>query len=141
MQMNFRIAGFLLLAGLAAAQAQSVEQSPPSSDEPDRDQRLEPYLDGIVDAMLQQHRIPGLIVAVTDRDQDQLLKGYGQADADGDRGVDPSETLFRIGSISKTFTWTLVMMLVDRGSSIWTAISTSTWSISASTRPLIRRSP
>ena len=115
MRVNFRIAGFLLLAGLAAAHAQSVDQSPPPSVEPERDRQLEPYLDGIVDAMFQAHRIPGLIVAVTYREQDRLLKGYGQADADGNRGVDPSETLFRIGSISKTFTWTLVMMLVDRG--------------------------
>ncbi len=44
-----------------------------------------------------------------------MLKGYSQADANGLREVDPSDTLFRIGSISKTFTWTAVMMLLDRG--------------------------
>ncbi len=43
-----------------------------------------------------------------------LAKGYGIADAD-ERPVVADETLFRPGSISKTFTWTAVMQLVEQG--------------------------
>src|SRR5439155_18230111 len=38
-----------------------------------------------------------------------LKKGYGWADVDARRPADPDATLFRIGSITKTFTWLLAM--------------------------------
>lgn len=105
----------LLLAGLTCAHAQTSEEALEVRGEPTVDRQLEVYADGIVGAMLREHRIPGLILAVTDSDQARLLKGYGQANATGSRPADASETMFRIGSISKTFTWTAVMMLVERG--------------------------
>jgi len=115
MPMKRCLVAFLLLAFLIAARAQIVEEAPVGSSGPPAGARLEPYVDGIIDAMLREHRIPGLILAVTDGDQARLLKGYGQVDATGRQAADASETLFRIGSISKTFTWTAVMMLVERG--------------------------
>jgi CubicO group peptidase (beta-lactamase class C family) len=44
-----------------------------------------------------------------------LQKGYGFASFSPARAVDPTTTLFRIGSISKTFTWIEVMHAVEAG--------------------------
>jgi len=109
------LASALLLAGLTGAQAQTADVAAELRDETRADVQLVPYADGIVDAMLREHRIPGLVLAVTDGEQSRLLKGYGQVSATGLRTADATKSMFRIGSISKTFTWTAVMMMVDRG--------------------------
>jgi CubicO group peptidase (beta-lactamase class C family) len=44
-----------------------------------------------------------------------LTKGYGFASFDPVRPVDPATTLFRIGSITKTFTWITLMRAVEAG--------------------------
>ncbi len=47
--------------------------------------------------------------------QTLVERGYGYADRDSGRHVDPESTLCRIGSVSKLFTWTAVMQLVEAG--------------------------
>src|SRR5678815_4801531 len=42
-------------------------------------------------------------------------RGYGTSDVKQQRPVSGDSTLFRIGSISKLFTWTAVMQLVEQG--------------------------
>ncbi len=44
-----------------------------------------------------------------------LQKGYGYSDVAAHKPVDPELTLFRPGSVSKLFTWTAVMQLVEQG--------------------------
>jgi CubicO group peptidase (beta-lactamase class C family) len=109
------LATILLFALLVTARAQTGDEALDLRDDLPAQDQLQPYADGIVGAMLREHRVPGLVLAVTDTDRDLLLKGYGQVDATGERPADASQTMFRIGSISKTFTWTAVMMLVERG--------------------------
>ena len=76
---------------------------------------LPAYLDGLSDALLRDKQLPGLAVAVIRPDRPDLLVGYGFADVERGVPVDGAETLFRIGSVSKTFIWTAVMILVERG--------------------------
>ena len=78
------------------------------------DIRFKAYLDGVIAAYMREHRIPGVTLAVVRDGRPLVLKGYGDADIAAGKAVDPT-TLFRIGSVSKTFTWTAVMMLVERG--------------------------
>lgn len=74
---------------------------------------IEPFLDGYVANAMADQYPPGMMVAVATRDA-VFVKAYGLADAEKNiRATD--ETLFRIASISKTFVWTAVMMLVDEG--------------------------
>src|SRR5258707_8066078 len=74
--------------------------------------RLEAFVDGaVVQAMHDQH-IAGMSVAVIDRGGPLLLKGYGIA---GHGRMVGADTLFRVGSISKTVTWTAIMQLVEQG--------------------------
>lgn len=76
---------------------------------------LEHFLDGLMAAHLIDHGVAGATVAVV-RDGALLFStGYGFADAEGRVPVDPATTLFRIGSATKTFTWTAVLQLRDRG--------------------------
>ncbi|PZQ09590.1 MAG: hypothetical protein DI564_17550 [Rhodanobacter denitrificans] len=76
---------------------------------------LAAYVDGLVDAYRRRDGIAGVSVAVVDRDGVRLLRGYGQAAFDPARPVDPDTTLFRLGSISKTFTYIAAMQLVEQG--------------------------
>ena len=74
---------------------------------------LEAFMDGVMMAHLRDKRIAGATVAVV-RDGGVLLtKGYGFADVRGRVPVDPDSTLFRIGSVTKLFTYTGVMQLVE----------------------------
>jgi len=76
---------------------------------------LEALVDGAVQAALAQSHVAGATVAVVQNGQVVLKKGYGLAGVAPARPVDPDRTLFRVGSISKLFTWTLVMREVERG--------------------------
>jgi len=76
---------------------------------------VEAWLDGLMDyAMVRGSIAGGVVVAVKDGGV-LLQKGYGYADVAQAIPVDPRRTLFRVGSISKLFTWTAVMQLVDQG--------------------------
>jgi len=76
---------------------------------------LATYVDGVVSALQREHGLAALTVSVVKDDALLLASAYGSTDLAGARPAEAGESLFRIGSISKTFTWTAVMMLVDRG--------------------------
>ena len=64
--------------------------------------------------ILDENRIPGASVALVDRDRTIWAGGVGKADVAG--GVDVTEDhLFRIGSISKSFTALAVLRAVEDG--------------------------
>jgi CubicO group peptidase (beta-lactamase class C family) len=74
---------------------------------------IEPLLDGYVAGAMADQYPPGMMVAVATRDR-VFVKAFGLADAEKNVRA-TNETLFRIASISKTFVWTAVMILVDEG--------------------------
>ncbi|MGM9484550.1 serine hydrolase domain-containing protein [Roseateles sp. NT4] len=76
---------------------------------------VEAFIDGMVPTALRNARVPGAVVVVVKDGQPLLQKGYGLADWDKNIPVDPNKTLFRPGSVSKLFTWTAVMQLVEQG--------------------------
>jgi CubicO group peptidase (beta-lactamase class C family) len=76
-------------------------------------QDLGGWLDGLMPYALQRSDVPGAVVVVVKDGQPLLERGYGYADVKAKTPVDPATTLFRPGSISKTFTWTAVMQLVQ----------------------------
>lgn len=76
---------------------------------------LEAFLDGIMAAQRESLHIQGAAVSVVKDGQLFFSKGYGYADTRTGRKVDPARTLFRIGSVSKLFTWHAVMQLVEQG--------------------------
>jgi CubicO group peptidase (beta-lactamase class C family) len=76
---------------------------------------LESFFDGIVPLQLERSDVAGASVLVMQNGQVLLQKGYGYADLKTRKPVDPAATLFRLASISKLFTWTSVMQLVEQG--------------------------
>ena len=76
---------------------------------------LEAWLDGYFPNALNAGDIAGGVVAVVKDGQVLFEKGYGFGDFDKRTPVDPKSTLFRWGSVSKLFTWTAVMQLVEQG--------------------------
>ncbi|MCC8362920.1 beta-lactamase family protein [Lysobacter sp. A6] len=93
---------------------------PPADAMPDPTQRLtatdlEAWLDGFMPYALEQTDVAGSVVVVVKDGKVLLEKGYGFSDLAKRTPVDPAKTLFRPGSISKLFTWTAVMQLVEEG--------------------------
>ncbi len=86
-------------------------EAPPAADT----SRLEAFVDGVVQTQIREHGLPAITLAVVREDRLDLARGWGLADIAEGLPVDPDQTRFRIGSISKTFTWTAVMLLVERG--------------------------
>ncbi|HEX5491231.1 MAG TPA: serine hydrolase domain-containing protein [Candidatus Udaeobacter sp.] len=76
---------------------------------------LEPFLDALIPSQLRNRNIAGAVISVVKDGQLLFQKGYGYADVEEKKPVLPDETLFRPGSISKLFTATAVMQLVEQG--------------------------
>src|SRR5208337_3967936 len=80
-----------------------------------------PSLDGLdefVTQAMKDWKVPGLAIAVVQGDKVILLKGYGYRDLEKQLPVTPN-TLFAIGSITKSFTVTTLGMEMDEGKMDW----------------------
>ena len=113
-------AALIALLGLAAALASAAAAQPqppaPQTAAPALTaEDLGPWLDGFMPYALRQGDIAGAVVVVVKDGQVLFEKGYGYADVATRRPVDPETTLFRAASVSKLFTWTAVMQLVQAG--------------------------
>ncbi|GAB4062662.1 hypothetical protein GCM10028777_03070 [Angustibacter speluncae] len=77
------------------------------------------WLDGVLPTALEEHGIAGAAVSVVHDGEVVAARGYGWADTGADGGepvpVDPQDTLFRVGSVSKLATATAVLQLVEQG--------------------------
>lgn len=71
-------------------------------------------IDRFVDSEMERQQIPGLTLGVYRDGHALLLKGYGLANIE--HGVPATaDTVMQSGSVGKTFTATLIMMLVEQG--------------------------
>jgi CubicO group peptidase (beta-lactamase class C family) len=70
-------------------------------------------LDAKIRAGMREHDIPGVAVGMIHRGK-RHIKGYGVTNVDYPTPVD-GDTLFRIGSTTKTFTGTVAMRLMEQG--------------------------
>jgi CubicO group peptidase (beta-lactamase class C family) len=77
-----------------------------------QDLQTDPELDAVVAEKAREHRVPGLSVGVLLPDS-ALASNHGVTSASDPLPVD-SDTLFMIGSTTKTLTGTAVMSLVDQ---------------------------
>src|SRR5437868_7764795 len=78
-------------------------------------QDFEAFLDALIPSQLQNRDIAGAVVSVVKDGQVLFVKGYGYADVEAKKPVTADQTLFRPGSISKVFSATAVMQLVEQG--------------------------
>ncbi len=109
--MRFRlgfVVSFCLLASALPAQSQpagSLDADPAD---------LVDFADAFF-AGLNRFGAPGAVLVVVRDGQVVLARGYGYADLELRRPIDPDQTVFRVASISKLFIATAVMQLVEQG--------------------------
>src|SRR4030095_2932481 len=71
-------------------------------------------VDDYIKQAMQKRRIPGLALAVVRDGQVIKAQGYGVANLETETPVTP-ETVFELASITKQFTATAIMILVEEG--------------------------
>lgn len=94
---------------LAVAQADVAERGPASSGD------FDDFLDGLMAAEMARLDIPGAAVVMVRDGQVFSSQGYGLADREFELPVDPSATLFGIGSVTKPLTAVAALQQVERG--------------------------
>lgn len=102
----------LLAQALFPALAQTAPAAP---GRPMTKEDIEPFIDGFMGQRLLRDDIAGAVVAVVKDGSVLFEKAYGYADMEKKIPVEADRTLFGIASISKTFTATAVMQLVEQG--------------------------
>lgn len=120
-----RLAAVLLaLAGLLSIAAPAVARDSTSPNgsaassplrAPTDPAEMGAFLDALLAKQMAENHIAGAAVAVVQDGKLFFAKGYGYADIEKGVPVDPEQTMFRIGSVGKVFTWTAVMQLVEQG--------------------------
>jgi CubicO group peptidase (beta-lactamase class C family) len=105
----------VLLVGLGLHPTQGRAQSEGSPRGLGSAAEFEGFLDGLMSAEMERLDVPGAAVVVVRDGEVFFLKGYGLADREHEIPVDPSTTLFRIGSVSKPLTALAALQQVERG--------------------------
>lgn len=105
-----RVLLFLALALLVAGSTRAATSV-------DAESALEGF-DAWVEGVMEDWLVPGLGVAVVQDGELVFARGYGKRDLEAGLDAD-GDTLFAIGSNSKSFTATILGMLVDEGELEW----------------------
>ena len=92
------------------ANASTSEAPPPTGAERTRD-----YIDGLMNGLITAGEMPGATIVVIQGGEITHKAGYGFANIKNRIKVDPDKTLFRVASISKLFTATAAMQMVEQG--------------------------
>jgi CubicO group peptidase (beta-lactamase class C family) len=74
---------------------------------------LETFLDPLIRSQMESSGIPGAVFVLVQGEEVVLARGYGVADREKTTAVDPANTLFYIASLTKVFTATAVLQLVE----------------------------
>ncbi|MFD0713296.1 serine hydrolase [Paenibacillus sp. GCM10027626] len=75
---------------------------------------VETFMDGFFKRKDIRDTLAGAVVVIVKGDKTLLKKGYGYANIESRTPVDPDKTLFRLASVSKTFTATALMQLAEQ---------------------------
>ncbi|MEM9421746.1 MAG: serine hydrolase domain-containing protein [Pseudomonadota bacterium] len=76
---------------------------------------LEAYVDGAVDEILKSRVSPGIAISIVRSDGPIFQKGYGWSNVPDKLAANAETHSYHIGSVSKLFTATVVMQLVEEG--------------------------
>jgi len=102
-------------AAPAVTQTVPIALPAPSAATPLPAPQLEAFVDGVVRRAMSRDHIAGVTISVVQNGQVVMKKGYGFANLGQRKPVDPDKTLFRVASISKTFTWIALMNEIESG--------------------------
>lgn len=105
----------LALTGIRPASAAPATGAPSPGHKPLDAREVEAFFEARIPARLESEHIAGAVVTVVQGDAILFSKGYGLADVDAGRAIDPATTVFRLASLTKLFTATAVMQQVEAG--------------------------
>lgn len=123
---NYPICFLALLLVLACSSNDGespIEPEPNGNPNPSENPEPEPEpteqeaiasVDGAIADFMEQYGVPGAALAVSVDEKMVYAKGYGLSNVDAGTAVAPNDR-FRIASISKVFTATAILSLVDAG--------------------------
>ena len=100
------LVSFTLLLIAFSCESQSISRT--------KTERLEKFVDTLVQPLIDRAEIAGIAVGVMRNDSILLLKSYGYADLEFNVPL-PVNASFEIGSITKQFTAVAIMQLVEKG--------------------------
>ncbi len=116
------VAGAVILpvsiASSQPASARAREHSTTSSStagEPLTAGDAEAWAGAVLPRAMRENSIAGAAIAVVKDGELLMSSGFGFSDVAKEAPVDPSRTLFRVASVSKTVTWTALMQLIQSG--------------------------
>ena len=104
----------LIAAGPAQGQKTPDQQKQDQRGRAGSDQEIQTEADRIVEQMMKQDGIPGVVLAVVKNGKVVVEKGYGTKSTDSNQPPDKN-TVFYIASLSKAITAVGAMLLVDKG--------------------------
>jgi CubicO group peptidase (beta-lactamase class C family) len=103
----------LLMVGCAASPSRGVVDSPPGAPTGAAGRGLERF-DAVIGGIIQEFQIPGAGLALVYKGRLVLARGYGLADVEAGRHVEPT-TRFLLASVSKSLTAATVLKLTEEG--------------------------
>lgn len=106
--------GFGSAAHAAPRPANPIVALLPGQAGPNDPAELAAFLDAFFAEQMEANHVAGAAVSVVKDGEVLFARGYGYADLASGKAVDPEATLFRIASVTKLFTWTAVMQLVEQ---------------------------
>lgn len=110
------LCGWVEAARVEAAAGGASEEPPSAHDGgPSDAAEVAAFLDGFFPPKMEEHRVPGAGVVVVRDGAVLAARGYGFADLDTKQPVVAERTLFPAASVSKLFTATAAMQLVEEG--------------------------
>jgi D-alanyl-D-alanine carboxypeptidase len=99
---------------LAAALAMAVVPASALAAEPALPEDTVSAVEALVETHMRERNLPGVAVGIWIPGQGELVAAYGTADLETGRARQPGDP-FRIASITKSFTATAILLLVDQG--------------------------
>ena len=76
--------------------------------------KKEKEADNLINTFIEENNIPGLSVTLLNKEgYIEYSKGFGYADIEKKISVNPKNSLFRIGSLSKTLAGTALMKMYE----------------------------
>ncbi len=76
---------------------------------------LPAFFNGAMEQMMTEDNLPNAVMAVVQDGEVIFMNGYGMSDIEEEVPVNAEESIFRVGSVSKIFTWTAIMQLAEQG--------------------------
>jgi CubicO group peptidase (beta-lactamase class C family) len=103
------------VVGLAAPIAATKSDVQPGGEALSNAKEVETFFDRFFAREMSRWHIPGAAFVLVKDGKVVFSKGYGYADLKKQTPVVPGQTVFRVGSVSKLFTATAVLQLVESG--------------------------